>query len=128
MTEAKQVLYEYLGSPDEYTFRPEDYMGPYGGVINALGLKYRGLIISGREMYNRVTEYSGRKVDRVEFMQALKEWAMEYIGSEVYQIGKRFIEQGRLRHGCSRYFCIPIREAEDRLMKQEGFDKKVQSL
>jgi hypothetical protein len=104
-----EAIEAYLGKPEDYTFNIEDYTGRYGGLINVIGLRHRGLVVSGFSLYNAIQEHFGIELNRWEFMHELVKWCEAYTKSdiEVLNIGVNPIVHGSLQVGNSRYFCIP---------------------
>jgi len=106
-TNTKDYLYEYLGRPEDHRFDPEDYTGSYGGMINILGLRHKGIVIAGNTLYTRVCQYFQVELDRWDFLHELSLWCLRYVGVTKVQIGKQAIIRGQIAQGSTRYFCVP---------------------
>ena len=104
---AKKAIEEYLGRADECTFDPKELTGPYGGLINVAGLRYRGLIVSGKELLKEVNETFGLQLHLYDFVCALTEWCTKYVGTKDIIIGRRIITQGVIIGHGVHYFCVP---------------------
>lgn len=110
MTE-REAIEAYFGRPDQ-AFDINEYKGPYGGMINVMGLLHKQVIISGQKAYSSVQEAFGIELDRWAFYHAMTEWAAEYTGTtdEVIMVGAHPIQRGTIKHSSSRYFCVPPKQ------------------
>lgn len=104
-----EAIEAYLGRPQDSVFNIEDYTGPYGGLINIVGLRHKGLVVSGTTLYNVIQEAYDVTLDRWTFMHELSNWCAAYTNTsrQSLAIGANFIIQGAIQVGNSRYFCVP---------------------
>jgi len=111
MTE-KQAILEYLGGPTDREFNSDDYLGRYGGLINIVGLRHKGLVVSGTRLYNIVNELHDGQLNKWEFLHELAKWSAKYTGTQRHSkaLGKKQvhkIEKGVLHVAPAKYFCVP---------------------
>ena len=107
MKTTKDYLYEYLGRPEDYEFDIDEYTGPYGGLINIMGLRHRNIVIAGNNLYRQVCEHFDTKLDRWEFLHELGLWSAAYVKRGTIHIGKQTITRGQLEWKPTRYYCVP---------------------
>lgn len=114
MTNTDSTIYDdivaCLGAPTQYPFNLKHFIGPNGGRINVLGLRYKGVIASGTVLRRLVEEHSGRTYKHWEFMSHMLDWCQEYTDT---QEPLRFSKDGEIHRGVltakniGTQFCIP---------------------
>jgi len=105
----KAYLFAFLGRPEDHRFNPEDYAGSYGGLINILGLRHKGIVIAGSTLYRKVCKEYDVELDRWDFMHELSLWCIQYVGVTKVTLGKQHIIRGQIDQGSTRYFCVPAK-------------------
>jgi hypothetical protein len=105
-----EAIVEYLGQPQDHEFNQDEYLGRYGGMINIVGLRHKGIVMTGGDMYKLVSQHFGVKFNRWDFLQAFNTWCAEYTDTQEEEIplGKRnVIQKGLIYIEPASYFCVP---------------------
>lgn len=105
----REALYEYFGTPESNDFNEEEFKGRYGGLINAIGLRHKGVIASASTIHVTICNYFKRDFDRWEFLYELTNWCAQYTNTQNKKItiGSGSIHKGIITINKVKYFCVP---------------------